>query len=231
VSVLYLITGILALASFVAGPTLAYFELIPPASGFGIFAVGLVLGAAVTLIGIVVIIKGATPMTYAAAAMGLPPAIILVLGLIAGPRYPAINDISTELVYPPEFVHAKTLPANEDEDFTFPEKNKAIIEERYPQLERLAMEGNAEDVFMRASELARRQPGWSVTRSELGAKESVIEGYAATGIFKFKDDWVIRVTNTDNGAVVDMRSRSRDGQGDFGVNAKRIETFFTLLKP
>lgn len=230
-SVLYLITGILALVSFVAGPALAYFEIIPPASAFGIFAFGLLLGAAVALIGIFVIIKGATPMTYAAAAMGLPPAITLVLALIVGSRYPAINDISTELVYPPEFVHAQTLPANEGEDLTFPEKNKAIIEERYPNLERLAMEGNAEDVFLRASELARQQPGWTITRSELGAEESVIEGYAETGIFRFKDDFVIRVTNADGGAVVDMRSRSRDGQGDFGVNAKRIEAFFALLKP
>jgi len=34
----------------------------------------------------------------------------------------------------------------------------------------------------------------------------------------------------DGGSIVEMRSKSRDGKGDIGANAKRIESFFARLK-
>ena len=34
-----------------------------------------------------------------------------------------------------------------------------------------------------------------------------------------------------NSSLVEMRSRSRDGTGDFGANYKRIQGFFGMLKP
>jgi uncharacterized protein (DUF1499 family) len=37
------------------------------------------------------------------------------------------------------------------------------------------------------------------------------------------------VRPADGGSVVDVRSKSRDGQGDLGANARRIRAFRTAL--
>ena len=47
--------------------------------------------------------------------------------------------------------------------------------------------------------------------------------------FAFEDEVAIRVTETDTGARIDMRSRSRLGQIDRGANARRIEAFLSAL--
>jgi uncharacterized protein (DUF1499 family) len=46
----------------------------------------------------------------------------------------------------------------------------------------------------------------------------------------FTDDFVIRVTADGAGSRVDMRSESRQGVSDFGVNAKRIRAYLSALK-
>ena len=43
--------------------------------------------------------------------------------------------------------------------------------------------------------------------------------------FGFKDDLVVRVQETSNGVRIDIRSKSRVGQSDLGVNAKRVLAF------
>ena len=42
--------------------------------------------------------------------------------------------------------------------------------------------------------------------------------------------FVIEVRPGDHGSVVAMRSKSRDGKGDIGANAKRIEALFAQLR-
>ena len=58
----------------------------------------------------------------------------------------------------------------------------------------------------------------------------VIDAYDKSFWFGFADDVAIRVTATDNGSRVDIRSGSRQGRGDFGVNAARVRGFLTALK-
>ena len=57
-----------------------------------------------------------------------------------------------------------------------------------------------------------------------------IEAVATTSLLRFKDDIVIEVRASIEGAEVHMRSKSRVGRSDFGANAKRIESFFSKLK-
>lgn len=52
-----------------------------------------------------------------------------------------------------------------------------------------------------------------------------------TPIMGFEDDIVLRVTAAgENNLTVDMRSSSRQGFGDMGRNARRIEGFLTILQ-
>ena len=51
-----------------------------------------------------------------------------------------------------------------------------------------------------------------------------------TRIFRFVDDVVVRVRPAEGGgAIVDVRSKSRDGRGDLGANAARIRAFAEKL--
>jgi uncharacterized protein (DUF1499 family) len=56
-----------------------------------------------------------------------------------------------------------------------------------------------------------------------------LEANETTRLFHFVDDVVVRVRPSDGGSVVDVRSKSRDGRGDMGVNAKRIRAFRDAL--
>ena len=53
--------------------------------------------------------------------------------------------------------------------------------------------------------------------------------YAHVFLFGFKDDIVIRVQSNGDGSRVDMRSLSRVGGSDFGVNASRVRSFTQKL--
>ena len=48
-------------------------------------------------------------------------------------------------------------------------------------------------------------------------------------VFLFKDDLVFRVEPDEEGAVVHIRSESRLGRGDLGVNRRRVDRFFNAL--
>ena len=61
------------------------------------------------------------------------------------------------------------------------------------------------------------------------ADEGRIEASDTTLWFGFVDDVVIRVTLVDKGSRVDIRSKSRVGGGDVGINAKRIRKFLAAL--
>jgi uncharacterized protein (DUF1499 family) len=72
-------------------------------------------------------------------------------------------------------------------------------------------------------------PSWTITQADPGA--GTIEAVATTRVFGFQDDIVIRVRPDGDGASrVDMRSKSRDGQGDIGTNAARIRAFVGNLE-
>jgi len=58
----------------------------------------------------------------------------------------------------------------------------------------------------------------------------MIEAVVTTTVFGFQDDVAIRVRPADGGSVVDVRSKSRDGKGDLGVNANRIRDFVARLE-
>ena len=53
-------------------------------------------------------------------------------------------------------------------------------------------------------------------------RDGIIEAVARTPILGFRDDVVVRVRPTADGARIDVRSASRYGRHDLGTNAKRV---------
>jgi len=57
---------------------------------------------------------------------------------------------------------------------------------------------------------------------QAGRRDGLIEAVARTPIMGFRDDVVVRVRPAREGARVDIRSASRYGRSDLGVNASRV---------
>ena len=53
----------------------------------------------------------------------------------------------------------------------------------------------------------------------------MFEAAVTSPTFLFVDDIVVRVRPEGDGSRIDVRSKSRDGKGDLGMNAKRIRAF------
>ncbi|KAK9818175.1 hypothetical protein WJX72_008251 [[Myrmecia] bisecta] len=132
-----------------------------------------------------------------------------------------INDVSTDLTEPPTY-HKNTKLGPLPADFI------PIIQKAYPDLKPLKVDKDPHTVFRAAQAAAKRMPRWELTLEDEQA--GIIEGVATTLILRFKDDFVFRVRPDGSGTVVDGRSKSRLGKGDFGANAKRIHTYFTEVK-
>ncbi|GMH37283.1 hypothetical protein BSKO_05156 [Bryopsis sp. KO-2023] len=145
-----------------------------------------------------------------------------VQSILSGFTAPLINDISTNLEDPPNFTSVSRGP--------LPKSYRPQIAKAYPDVTSLKVEGKSVGaVFDTALSVAEVQPRWEVTYQD--KPSGAIEGVATTALIGFKDDFVIRIQQGGSGPiVVDMRSKSRTGQGDFGANAARIRQYFQELK-
>ena len=57
---------------------------------------------------------------------------------------------------------------------------------------------------------------------DAAVRDGIIEAVARTPILGFRDDVVVRVRATTDGARIDVRSASRYGRHDLGTNATRV---------
>lgn len=143
-----------------------------------------------------------------------------VYGAVIGGRYPLINDISTNRENPLELL-VKQGEESQTNDRELLTQIKAIFpdavtrfypltpSQTYTQVEQL-IAGREWDVRV------RRAPG-------IG-QDGQINAMAMTSM-GWRDEVVVRVTQTSEGAQVDMRSSSLNGVGDLGKNGLRIESF------
>lgn len=152
---------------------------------------------------------------------------------------PAIHDVATDLNDLPQFATLKLrddylekVPDNDDPRLAaLPplERWKAIHRQSYADVRTIRVPGSVAQVTQRAQALARER-GWNVARVD--ANVGIVEATATTLFFRFKDDVVVRVRPdpAGQGSIVDMRSISRVGGSDVGVNAGRIRAFLADLR-
>jgi uncharacterized protein (DUF1499 family) len=150
----------------------------------------------------------------------------VIITLINGRKVPAINDITTDFDNPPEFINAQKLQHEPNRDMKYDkakyaDKQQAGYGPIGPIKERL----DPAAAFARVKEVALASPTWTITRED--SATNTLEVVATSKLWHFQDDIVIQVRPAPDGAsLIEMRSKSRDGIGDFGVNAKRIKRFF-----
>jgi uncharacterized protein (DUF1499 family) len=141
---------------------------------------------------------------------------------------PRIHDITTDLADPPKFVRVAALrkpgdhPAAYDGPKTAEQQRKG-----YPDLAPLVLAAPRDKVFA-AAQTVLASMGLELVDAD--AAQGRIEATATSLLFGFKDDVVVRIAGDAVAMKVDMRSKSRVGGNDFGMNAKRIRAFQAKLK-
>lgn len=224
--------GGFAFAAAVIGPLFAHLEIVTPMVGFVILAIGL-LDAVIAVISGIIALFGRDEKSRGAALGGIIAAAIvlgpILLSASRGSGLPRINDITTDTVNPPEFVHALRLDEHKGRDLSYPGESFAEQQlEGYGEIEPLRLAINPGEAFARVYDVANEIDTWEITLADPGIRK--IEGIDTTWLFRFKDDFVIEVRpDSGAGSLVHMRSKSRDGKGDIGANAARIRRFFAMV--
>jgi len=191
--------------------------------------------------GVVIWRHGVGGGRYAVTALGIGFALIaypLYLG-VKGSRLPAIYDITTDPIDPPQFAAIARLRPRDANPiayaglYTAEQQTKA-----YPDIEpddTTAIPQEAYDAAMQV--IVKRR--WRVVDAQppqatlpriidaraaqaAAVRDGIIEAVARTPILGFRDDVVVRVRSTPDGARIDVRSASRYGRNDLGTNAKRV---------
>jgi uncharacterized protein (DUF1499 family) len=245
---LTLFDGILALALAIVGIICAHFAVLPPfnlqvsTALFGLYFVlfGFFLAVLGVIVGVIALLvtflMRSRRAGRAQAVIGTILALIVVVPIFrivqSTHQYPPINDITTNTKDAPSFVHAQTLSANRSRDMSYKPEMASAQEAAsvYSDLAPLKLAGSPDDIYQRVEIIAGEFPGWQVTYRD--PAHHTVEGVATSTLFQFKDDFVIQVQPAaESGkSLVEMRSKSRDGKGDLGVNYNRIESFFRAMQ-
>jgi uncharacterized protein (DUF1499 family) len=222
------VLGLVAMALFVLGPLLAWLRLVPALGGFVTFALGGLLALVVTVIAAIRAFRGRGFGRGGALAAAVA-AVVFVWSAVRGGGTPMTNDFTTDLADPPAFTQAAAEPANAGRDLSYPADFAAVQRECCPDLVPIQVAAAPAAAFAQVAAVAASMPGWRITRMDAAAGE--LEAVATSTLFGFQDDVAIRVRQdpASGGSRVDVRSKSRDGKGDRGVNAARIRALRDAL--
>lgn len=155
-------------------------------------------------------------------------------------RVPPIHDVTTNLDDYPRFYrlrvrddNLKTVPVPGRPDLEpLPprERWRALHRQAYGDLQTVRVPWPVAETVQRAAELARER-GWEIVTVD--TMQGILEAVDTSRFFRFKDNIIVRVrpiTGGGQGSMVDMRSISRVGVSDIGVNARRIRSFLADLQ-
>ena len=109
------------------------------------------------------------------------------------------------------------------------ERWKAIHREYYGDIAPIRVPWSIEETIIRARRLGEAR-GWDIVTFD--PANGILEAVDTSRFFRFKDNIVVRARplSAGGGAIVDMRSISRVGVSDVGVNASRVRDFLAALR-
>lgn len=204
------------------------------ATSFSVLRAASFAAAAVALLALVAV--GLTAIGRAWPAFAIAVAALVIAAFVVwlplslqkvARSVPPIHDITTDTENPPAFVAIAERRRDAPNPAAYGGPEVAAQQKRgYPDLGPAtvaAPPGRA----LAAAEAVARDLGWETVA--VVPAEGRLEATATTAWFGFKDDVVVRVVPAGTGSRVDVRSKSRVGRSDLGVNAKRIRSFLTAL--
>jgi hypothetical protein len=176
-------------------------------------------------------------------------ALLIGAALIAYPAYlgikasrlPAIYDITTDPIDPPQFDAIARLRPRDANPVTYAGLYTAEQQHAaYSDIEPDDTTVTPQDAFAAAMKVIAKRK-WRVVDARppqgplprvidarapqsSAVRDGIIEAVARTPILGFRDDVVVRIRPTIDGARIDVRSASRYGRHDLGTNAKRVRS-------
>jgi len=161
-------------------------------------------------------------------------ALLVGVALIAYPLYlgvkayrlPAIYDVTTDPIDPPRFEAIARLRPRDANPVTYAglytaEQQRAAYSDIEPDL----TNSSPQEAYDAALKVITKRK-WHIVDARppqpAAPREGRIEAVARTPILGFRDDIVVRVRATTDGARIDVRSASRYGRHDLGANAARV---------
>ena len=148
-------------------------------------------------------------------------------------RLPQINDVTTDTTAPPRFTVASSLRLPDANSVAYAGQKSAELQHRYySDLDSYRSSLGVDEAYEAVRQVAEKS-GWEIVLQNPPLNESssaTLEAVDHSLIMGFKDDIVVRVVPDETGAIVDIRSASRYGRHDLGVNAGRVRKFLTALR-
>jgi len=228
--VLLMLVGCLAFIS-IAGVRVGLFD---PVTGFSLLKKSVISSLVLSLLAVIFLIvcrkecnAASNRFFYLVLVLTILYSAMWIIFYVQRSGLPDINDITTDTVTPPAYININFLRHSGENSLTYHKEWASIQKKFYPNVKPLVTSKSKEVVSQKALKLVLDND-WLLVASypEVG----LIEATARTPVFGFRDDVVIRLMTTRDGKTrVDMRSCSRVGKGDFGVNAKRIVKFMSAL--
>ena len=138
------------------------------------------------------------------------------------------GHVTTDTDNPPAFIAVIKLREAEDGNpSTYAGVETAALQKRgYPDLAPLSLALAPEKAFPIALATAKKM-SWTIVEADPTTRR--IEASERSFWMGFTDDIVVRVAAADSGSRIDVRSASRHGRSDLGVNAARIRTYLAAL--
>ena len=197
-------------------------------------------GAVLGLVGLALARRRGKLMLANLVAVVVALGFVLYLGNLVriARSVPAIHDVTTNLEDVPQFsrltVRADNLENIPDEGkaelkaLAPEERWKALHRAHYGDLRTVRLATPPAETVRRVAALARER-GWETALVD--DRAGTVEATDTSLFFRFKDDVVVRVRPAPGGgSLVDMRSISRVGGSDVGMNAKRVRSFLADLQ-
>ncbi|SHK61343.1 Protein of unknown function [Marinobacter antarcticus] len=226
--ILLIVAGILMAG---AGPAYRA-ELIQLGTSFTWLRQGAQLASGAAVLGLITLVVAGILRRWRPALVGALVSVTVV-AMIAIPMQmkqraqsvPPIHDITTDMENPPAFTALAAAREEAPNEVDYPGAETARQQQAaYPKLKPIIIDMPMASA-MAAAKATIQARGWEIA----GTTANTIEATATTRWFGFKDDVAIRMTETETGVRVDMRSASRVGKSDLGTNAERIQVFLEDL--
>lgn len=142
---------------------------------------------------------------------------------------PPIHDITTDFDNPPQYVRIAGMRKQTDHPVAYDGPEAAAHQRKaYADIAPLVFKAPKEKVFD-ASRQVIASMGLELVDAE--PIQGRLEATDRSLLFGFEDDMVVRIVPAADGTTrVDLRSKSRVGRSDLGINANRVREFGNALR-
>jgi uncharacterized protein (DUF1499 family)/uncharacterized membrane protein YvlD (DUF360 family) len=217
-----------------AGPLHRYLGLDIEAA-IAVFRYGLYVAVAAVALGLATIVptrpgdrRRGFVAAFLAIVIGVAGAWVPVSWFLWSQQLPVINDISSDIADPPAMVALLQLRRGAPNPPAYPGATMGVLQrDAYPDIVPIILPVAPAEAFKRIDQAAMAL-GWDVVAR--APADGRLEAIDTSDWFGFRDDIVVRIRAEGTGSRIDIRSKSRAGESDLGVNARRIRAFIARLR-